>query len=78
MSHPKNLLLGLLLLSLIGCTAEENKANMKEKASPGLLEDTVRTTIEPHVNAIKKAKALEGKLQKIEENRLKSIEGFEQ
>ncbi len=66
-----------VLLMAAACSSESNSVNMNEK-KPSIVQKSVDKVIQPHINAINKAKALEGKLQAIEQDRLKSIEAFEQ
>ncbi len=60
----------------VACSNQETTVNMKEEKSPNIIQKTFDVTIQPQINSLNKVKALEGKLKKIEEERLKTIEGF--
>ncbi len=68
----------IFILGVVACSSENNTVNMKEKKAPNVLQKSVDSMIQPQINSINKAKALEGKLKQIEEDRLKTVEGFGQ
>jgi len=61
----------------VACSNEGSTVNMKEEKAPNIIQKTFDMTIQPQINSLNKVKALEGKLKKIEAERLKTMEGFE-
>lgn len=74
----RNFFIVVFLLCAAACSNEGNTVNMKEKTSSKEVQEKVDSIIGPQLNALKKAKALEGKLKTIEQNRLNTIENFDQ
>jgi len=66
----------VIFILLSTACSEENDVS-KQSKSQNLAQEKANSVFQPQMNALKKAKALEGQLKKIEENRLKTIEGFE-
>lgn len=62
----------------LACSNESNTVNMNAEKPPNIIQKGFDAVIQPQINALNKAKALEGKLKKIEEDRLKSIREFDQ
>jgi len=77
MIDVKYLLILAFITVSVACSNEGSTVNMKEEKAPNIIQKTFDVTIQPQINSLNKAKALEGKLKKIEEERLKMMEGFE-
>lgn len=73
----RKVLIVVFLLWGTSCFNESNTVNMKEQAPSNQVQEKGVPFIQPHLNMLKKAKALEGKLKGIEQNRLNTIEDFD-
>ncbi|MEC4677609.1 MAG: hypothetical protein VST69_02500 [Nitrospirota bacterium] len=71
------IILAFISVSL-ACSNEGSTVNMKEEKVPTIIQKTFDITIQPQINSLNKVKALEGKLKKIEAERLKSMKEFGQ
>lgn len=78
MCYTKYFLILAFISVSLACSNEDSTVNMKEEKAPSIIQKTFDITIQPQINSLNKAKALEGKLKKNEAERLKTIEGFEQ
>ncbi len=78
MINAKYFLILACITASVACSSEGSTINMKEKKAPNIIQKTFDASIQPQINSLNKAKALEGKLKKIEEERLKTIGGFEE
>jgi len=73
----RNVLIVVFLLWGTACSNERGTVNMKEKKPSNVVQEKEDAIIQPQLNLLKKAKALEGKLKVIEQNRLNTIEDFD-
>ncbi len=74
MMKPLNLIVLIILLLTTACS---EGVEQKQSKSPNAIQEKVDSFIQPRIHALEKAKALEGKLQKLEEKRLDTIRKFE-
>lgn len=78
MVDPKYFLILAFIAASLACSSESNTVNMKEEKPPNIIQKGFDAVIQPQINSLNKAKALEGKLKKIEQDRLQSIREFDQ